>query len=73
MQTHYPDKWLKVLLLSVLLPTAALADDGFSDVEIKTQKAGNGVYMLTGQCDSRGRYLFRRDVPVHRFKQRRIC
>jgi cyclase len=54
MQTHYPDKWLKALLLSVLLPTAALADDGFSDVEIKTQKAGNGVYMLTGQGGNLG-------------------
>lgn len=54
MQAHYPDKWLKALLLSLLLPTATLADDQFKDVEIKTQKAGNGVYMLTGHGGNLG-------------------
>ena len=54
MQSHYPDKWLKTLLLLLLIPTASLADDGFSDVEIKTQKAGTGVYMLTGKGGNLG-------------------
>jgi glyoxylase-like metal-dependent hydrolase (beta-lactamase superfamily II) len=45
---------MTVMLLSLSLATATVAEDKFKDVEIKTTKAGDGIYMLTGQGGNMG-------------------
>jgi glyoxylase-like metal-dependent hydrolase (beta-lactamase superfamily II) len=52
MQTQDFIRLAGALLLS--LATATVADDQFKDVEIRTTKAGDGIYMLTGQGGNMG-------------------
>jgi glyoxylase-like metal-dependent hydrolase (beta-lactamase superfamily II) len=52
MQTQGLLQLAGILLLS--LATATVADDKFKDVEIKTTKVGDGIYMLTGQGGNMG-------------------
>jgi len=54
MQTQSLFKLRATLLLSLSLATATVADDQFKDVEIKTTKVGDGIYMLTGQGGNMG-------------------
>jgi len=54
MQTQSLFKLRATLLLSLSLATVTVADDQFKDVEIKTTKVGDGIYMLTGQGGNMG-------------------
>jgi cyclase len=49
MQTQDLFKLTATVLLSLSLATAAVAEDKFKNVEIKTIHVGDGIYMLTGQ------------------------
>ena len=41
---------LQVMLLALACLNTAIAEEQFKDVEIKSIKAGDGVYMLTGKA-----------------------
>ena len=50
----FTGRFLQIILLTLACCHTAIAEEQFKDVEIKTIKAGDGIYMLTGKGGNLG-------------------
>ena len=54
MNHNFTGRFLQITVLALACCHTAIAEEQFKDVEIKTIKAGDGVYMLTGKGGNLG-------------------